>query len=278
MEIKLKNLNIGYNNKVIIENLNILFESKKFHFITGVTGSGKSTLIETMSLLIKKISGEILFDGKSVDDKKNLNIFRDSSGIMLQYAEKQFFNKTVKDEIVFNLKRKKLSHFEIESKLQTTIEKLNINTKLLNASPFEISGGEKRIVALASVIISSPKILFLDEPMAGLDFESKKTFMLSLTELNKKQGVTIIQSSHILEDIIEYSDSVLILSKNKNIIQGDATKLLFSKDILEGYGLKEPELFTYLELFKNMGLDNTENIRNKKDLINTLFKNTSNKD
>lgn len=276
MEITLKDLNSGYNKNIVIKDLNISFEKEKFHFITGVSGSGKSTLLETISLLIKRISGEILFNGKSADDKENLNIFRNSSGIMLQYAEKQFFNTTVKEEIIFNLKRKKLSKREIEKKLDETVEKLKIEKKLLDVSPFELSGGEKRIAALASVIISSPKILFLDEPTAGLDFENKKIFMSSLKYLNKNNGITIIQSSHILEDIIEYGDSVLILSKeadNINSIKGDAGKLLFSKDILNKYGLKEPELFKYIETFKDFGLKDTENIKNKKDLVYKLFNN-----
>ena len=115
MEITLKNLNAGYiiNKKeknIITENLNYTFESGKFHFLAGVSGSGKSTLLETMCLLIKRISGEVLFDNKLIDDKKNLKEFRNSSGIMLQYTEKQFFNNTIKEEIVFNLKRNKLDN------------------------------------------------------------------------------------------------------------------------------------------------------------------------
>ena len=190
MEIALKNLNAGYliNKKeysLVIENMTINFESGNFHFLAGVSGSGKSTLLETICFLIKKISGEILFDNKSVENKNNLNIFRKFSGIMLQYTEKQFFNNTVEEEITFNLKRNKVNNEEIKIKLNEILEKLGIDKKLLNASPFEISGGQKRMIALASVLISSPKILFLDEPTAGLDFESKKIFMSSLKSLNK---------------------------------------------------------------------------------------------
>ena len=195
MEISLKNLTAGYiiNKKeknIIIENLNTDFES------------GKSTLLETICLLIKKISGEILFDGKTLNNKNNLKEFRQSSGIMLQYTDKQFFNNTVREEIVFNLKRNKLDSKEITKKLKETLEILNIDKKILKASPFEISGGQKRTIALASIIITSPKILFLDEPTAGLDFESKNIFMKTIKELNKNSKITIIQSSHILDDII----------------------------------------------------------------------------
>lgn len=278
MEIILKNLNAGYfiNKKeysIIIENLNIVFESGKFHFLAGVSGIGKSTLLETICYLIKKISGEILFDNKTIEDKNNLNIFRKFSGIMLQYTEKQFFNNTVEEEITFNLKRNKVNNEEIKIKLNEILEKLGIDKKLLDASPFEISGGQKRMIALASILISSPKILFLDEPTAGLDFESKKIFMSSLKSLNKNFKLTIIQSSHILEDIIEYGDTVLILNKNKKFINGNPRDLLFSKETLNNYGLKEPEIYKYIEELKKFGVKNIDNIKTNSELIKKLFYN-----
>ena len=276
MEIILKNLNAGYfiNKKeysIVIENLNIVFESGKFHFLAGESGSGKSTLLETICYLIKKISGEILFDNKPIEDKNNLNIFRKFSGIMLQYTEKQFFNNTVEEEITFNLKRNKVNNEEIKIKLNEILEKLGIDKKLLDASPFEISGGQKRMIALASILISSPKILFLDEPTAGLDFESKKIFMSSLKSLNKDSKLTIIQSSHILEDIIEYGDTVLILNKNKQFVKGNPRDLLFSKETLNNYGLKEPEIYKYIEELKKFGVKNIDNIKTNSELIKKLF-------
>lgn len=278
MEIDLRNLNAGYlvskkEYSLIIENMTINFESGKFHFLAGVSGSGKSTLLETICFLIKKISGEILFDNKSIENKNNLNIFRKSSGIILQYTEKQFFNDTVEEEIIFNLKRNKISSEEIKNKLYEIIEKLNIDRKLLYASPFEISGGEKRMVALASVLISSPKILFLDEPTVGLDFESKKIFMSALNNFNKDFKLTIIQSSHILEDIIEYGDTVLILNKNKQFIKGNPKDLLFSEEVLNNYGLKEPEIFKYIKELKNLGIKDIDNIKTNSELIKKLFYN-----
>lgn len=278
MEIVLKNLNAGYlvakkEYSLIIENMTINFESGKFHFLAGVSGSGKSTLLETICFLIKKISGEILFDNKSIENKNNLNIFRKSSGIILQYTEKQFFNDTVEEEIIFNLKRNKISSEEIKNKLYEIIEKLNIDRKLLYASPFEISGGEKRMVALASVLISSPKILFLDEPTVGLDFESKKIFMSALNNFNKDFKLTIIQSSHILEDIIEYGDTVLILNKNKQFIKGNPKDLLFSEEVLNNYGLKEHEIFKYIKELKNLGIKDIDNIKTNSKLIKKLFYN-----
>ena len=278
MEIALKNLNAGYlvskkEYSLIIENMTINFESGKFHFLAGVSGSGKSTLLETICFLIKKISGEILFDNKSIENKNNLNIFRKSSGIILQYTEKQFFNDTVEEEIIFNLKRNKISSEEIKNKLYEIIEKLNIDRKLLYASPFEISGGEKRMVALASVLISSPKILFLDEPTVGLDFESKKIFMSALNNFNKDFKLTIIQSSHILEDIIEYGDTVLVLNKNKQFIKGNPKDLLFSEEVLNNYGLKEPEIFKYIKELKNLGIKDIDNMKTNSELIKKLFYN-----
>lgn len=276
MEICLKNLNAGYiinrkERKIIAENINTVFENGKFHFLAGVSGSGKSTLLETISLLIPKICGEILFDNKNLDDKKNLREFRESAGIMLQYTEKQFFNNTVKEEIIFNLKRKKLDKKEINKKLREILEILNIDKTILKASPFEISGGQKRTIALASVIITSPKILFLDEPTAGLDFESKNIFMNTIKQLNKISNTTIIQSSHILDDIIEYGDDVFIINKNKNYIQGNPKELLFSKKILDEYNLIAPEIYQYITELKSLGMSNIDNISNSNELIQKLF-------
>ncbi|WP_297277987.1 ATP-binding cassette domain-containing protein [uncultured Brachyspira sp.] len=276
MEITLKNLTAGYiinkkEKKIIVENLNCTFESGKFHFLAGVSGSGKSTLLETICLLIKKISGEILFDNKLIDKKNNLKEFRNSSGIMLQYTEKQFFNNTIAEEIVFNLKRSKIDNKEINKKLKEVLEILNIDKKILQASPFEISGGQKRIIALASVIITSPKILFLDEPTAGLDFESKNIFMKTIKELNNNSNITIIQSSHILDDIIEYGDNVFIISKNKKYIQGKPKDILFSQKVLEEYNLIEPEIHKYIEELKRLGINNIDNISNSNELIKKLF-------
>ncbi|MEI0477389.1 ATP-binding cassette domain-containing protein [Brachyspira pulli] len=276
MEISLKNLTAGYiiNKKeknIIIENLNTDFESGKFHFLAGVSGSGKSTLLETICLLIKKISGEILFDGKTLNNKNNLKEFRQSSGIMLQYTDKQFFNNTVREEIVFNLKRNKLDSKEITKKLKETLEILNIDKKILKASPFEISGGQKRTIALASIIITSPKILFLDEPTAGLDFESKNIFMKTIKELNKNSKITIIQSSHILDDIIEFGDNVFIINKNKKYISGKPKDLLFSKKVLEEYNLIEPEIYKYIEELKKLGIKNIDEVSNSNELIQKLF-------
>lgn len=276
MEISLKNLTAGYilNKKtrnIIIENLNIIFESGKFHFITGVSGSGKSTLLETMSLITKKISGEILFNNINLNNKKNLIEFRKLSGIMFQYSDKQFFNDTIKEEIIFTLKRNKLSSKEINFKLKEVVELLNIDKAILKESPFEISGGQKRTVALASIIITSPKILFLDEPTAGLDFESKNIFMNTIKELNKNLNVTIIQSSHMLDDIIEYGDDVFILNKNKEYILGKPKDLLFSDEILNKYNLAEPDIYRYVKELKRLGMNKVDGVYNIKELIEKIF-------
>ena len=190
---------------------------------------------------------------------------------MLQYTEKQFFNNTIAEEIVFNLKRSKIDNKEINKKLKEVLEILNIDKKILQASPFEISGGQKRIIALASVIITSPKILFLDEPTAGLDFESKNIFMKTIKELNNNSNITIIQSSHILDDIIEYGDNVFIISKNKKYIQGKPKDILFSQKVLEEYNLIEPEIHKYIEELKRLGINNIDNISNSNELIKKLF-------
>lgn len=280
MQVSIRNLYAGYSlskkeKNIVIEDLTTTFESSKWHFITGISGCGKSTFIETLSFLIPKISGDILFDDVLIENnKKSLKYFRDNSAIMLQYTDRQFFNNTVEEEIVFNLKRNNEDKTVIKKKLFEVLELLNIDKKLLLKSPFEISGGEKRMIALASVIISSPKILFLDEPTVGLDFESKNRFMNVLYSLNKDYHTTIIQSSHILEDIVEYGDSVFILNNNKEFIKGCPHELLFSSSILDKFNLQRTDIHYYIEELENLGVINiNSNIKTKKDLVSKLFYN-----
>lgn len=247
MGFTLENFSFGYENP-IHEKLNLTYSDKKWHFFIGSTGTGKSTFIQTISKLLNQKSGTILYLGKNLDDKKNLKDFRNKSGVMFQYTEKQFFNHNIREEIIYNLKKREKNDEVINQKLEEILELLSISENILERSPFELSGGQKRMVALASILITNPEVLILDEPTIGLDIESKKVFF-SIIKKQKEKGVTIFQVSHYLEEVLEYGDTVTIFSKN-GVDYYQNPEVLLQEEIAFKANLEPPEIIELLNIFK----------------------------
>lgn len=241
MELSIKNLCCGYSSE-ILRDLNISFKSNTWNFFIGSTGSGKSTFFQTLTKLLPQINGDIFLNNESLKNLDTLGKLRDNCGIMFQYTEKQFFNSTIKEEILFNLKRREKDVTIQNKKLDEIIELLKLDREFLERSPFEISGGQKRMVALASILITEPTILFLDEPTIGLDLESKNLFFNILKNL-KEKGVTIFQVSHFLEDVLEYGDTVTILSKSKADYY-DNINIVLDKEVISSANLDPLEKLT----------------------------------
>lgn len=241
MELSIKNLSCGYSS-AILKDLNISFESNTWNFFIGATGSGKSTFFQTLTKLLPQIDGDIFLNNESLKKLDILEKLRDNCGIMFQYTEKQFFNSTIKEEILFNLKRREKDVTIQNKKLDEIVELLKLDREFLERSPFEISGGQKRMVALASILITEPTILFLDEPTIGLDLESKNLFFNILKNL-KEKGVTIFQVSHFLEDVLEYGDTVTILSKSKADYY-DNINIVLDKEVISSANLDPLEKLT----------------------------------
>ncbi|MGL4653387.1 energy-coupling factor ABC transporter ATP-binding protein [Cetobacterium sp.] len=255
MEISLKKVSSGYED-LILKNIDINIKTGSWNFIIGETGSGKSTLLQTIGVLLKNKKGDIFWRNKNLSTKNYLKEYRESYGYMFQYTEKQFFNNTIKEEIIYSLVKRKASSEEIEKKLDEVLNLLNISRSILNKSPHELSGGQKRFVAFASVLITSPQILLLDEPTAGLDIENKKIFFALLNKL-KKEGVTIIQISHLLEDVLEYGDYVIALEKGQIIAEGIPLEVLKNSDL---------DFINFCKIMNSFGVS-TENIRNIDELL-----------
>lgn len=258
MEISLREVNSGYE-EIVLKNINLDIKSGSYNFIIGETGSGKSTLLQTIGFLLKNKTGDIFWKNKNLSLKEHLKEYRENYGYMFQYTEKQFFNSTIKEEIIYSLVKRKISPEEIEKKLDEILELLELSKDILTRSPYEVSGGQKRFIALASILITSPKILLLDEPTAGLDIENKKLFFTILDKL-KKSGITIIQISHLLEDVLEYGDNVVALEKGKIIAQGKPFEVLKNSDL---------DFIKFCEIMNNFGVS-TENIRNIDELLERI--------
>lgn len=258
MELTLKNISSGYDT-LIIKNQSLNIRRGSWNFIIGETGSGKSTLLQSIGCLIDIKDGDIYWRNKNIKILKNLKEFRKNTRIMFQYTEKQFFNNTVKEEIIYSLLRRKIPKNEIEQVLKEVLSLLNLSENILDKSPYELSGGQKRFVALASILIEKPTLLLLDEPTCGLDIQNQNIFFKILKDL-KESGVTIIQISHILEDVLEYGDNVIKMSK------GEIIEIGFPKEVLNNMNV---ETLDILKILSDFGL-NTENINTVDDLLVTL--------
>ncbi|MGL4403344.1 MAG: ATP-binding cassette domain-containing protein [Fusobacteriaceae bacterium] len=250
MGFLIKNLSCGYE-RAILKNIDMEYRKDMWHFIVGTTGTGKSTFLQTLSKLREPLGGEVFYLGESLNKKEGLKKFRDDSGIMFQYTDKQFFNHTIREEILFNLKKREKNKDKREIKLKEIMQFLNLSENILERSPFELSGGQKRMVALASIIITDPSILILDEPTVGLDIESKELFFSVIKKL-RERGVTVFQISHFMEDVIQYGDSVTILS-NGEIRYYPKTDILLDEVTLEKAGLEPPEIVSITKIFRKWG-------------------------
>ena len=207
------------------ENINLSIKEGEIFGIIGHTGSGKSTLVQHFNGILKPTSGNIEVDGQPITGK-NLKELRKKVGLIFQYPEQQLFEETVYKDITFGLQRMNFSEAEIKERVLQVIDLLDLSPELLDKSPFELSGGQKRRVAIAGVLIMKPKVLVLDEPTAGLDPSGSREVFNILTELNKKEGTTIVLISQSMDDIAEYCHRVAVMN-NGELVMCDTVENVF---------------------------------------------------
>lgn len=228
MPIEIKDLSFSYDNDKFINNLNLNIENGEMLGIMGNTGCGKSTLVQLIAGLIKPDNGQIIIDGDDITSKKfDKAILRKKLGIVFQFPEMQLFEQTVQKDIYFGLKKFRLSDEEKYKRAKDILALLNLDfDKIKDKSPLALSGGEKRKIAVAGILVCNPKYLILDEPIAGLDSDSRENFMKLLVKL-KKTGITIIIISHNADYIAEYCDRVIVMD-NGQIVLNDSPDNIFN--------------------------------------------------
>lgn len=228
MPIEIKDLSFSYDNDKFINNLNLNIENGEMLGIMGNTGCGKSTLVQLIAGLIKPDNGQIIIDGDNITNKKfDKAILRKKLGIVFQFPEMQLFEQTVQKDIYFGLKKFRLSDEEKYKRAKDILALLNLDfDKIKDKSPLALSGGEKRKIAVAGILVCNPKYLILDEPIAGLDSDSRENFMKLLVKL-KKTGITIIIISHNADYIAEYCDRVIVMD-NGQIVLNDSHDNIFN--------------------------------------------------
>lgn len=253
MSIKIENLVHIYMaggpfEKKALDDINLEIKDGEFVTLIGHTGSGKSTLIQHLNGLLKPTSGRIVVDGVDITEKNvKLTEIRKKIGLVFQYPEYQLFEETIEKDIQFGPRNLGLSEEEINKRVKKAMSMVGLDyEEYKDKSPFELSGGQKRRVAIAGVVAMEPKVLILDEPTAGLDPKGRDEILAQVKQLHKEYNMTTIIVSHSMEDVAKIADRVIVLNKGKAVLDGVPRDIFKNIDMLESIGLAVPQV-TYLE-------------------------------
>ena len=242
--------------KVAVDKIDISFEEKLVTGIIGHTGSGKSTVSQLLNGLLKPSAGVVEVDGKNIwaEPKKIRNV-RFSVGLVFQYPEYQLFEETCYKDIAFGPKNMGLDEKEIDERVREAAEIVGISEELFDKSPFDLSGGQKRRIAIAGIMAMRPKILILDEPAAGLDPRGRDEILSRIVEYRKKTDSTVIMISHSMEDMAVYCDKILVMSDSKPFMYGAPCEVFGRAAELESVGLTVPQVTKMMLMLAEKGFD-----------------------
>ena len=239
-----------------LKDISLMIPDGQFIGMIGHTGSGKSTLIQHLNALIRPTEGTILYNGEDIwAEEFDRRALRSEVGLVFQYPEHQLFEETVFKEVCFGPINMGLETKEVEMTAYAAIKRVGLPDECIDQSPFDLSGGQKRRVAIASVLAMKPEILVLDEPTAGLDPKGRDELLSMITELREKEGITIVLVSHSMEDVAEYVDRIIVMDRGK-ILYDDVPKAVFAHaKELEEIGLSAPQVTYILQDLKKAGLE-----------------------
>ena len=246
--IETKNLTYTYGagtpfSKTAIEDVNIAIKKGEFIGLIGHTGSGKSTLIQQLNGLLRPTSGTVLLNGKDIwEKKKEIRKVRFQVGMVFQYPEYQLFEDTVIKDIGCGPRNLRLSQDEVNQRVMQAVDFVGLDHALLEKSPFDLSGGEKRRAAIAGVIAMDPDVLVLDEPTAGLDPQGRDHLLSQIKAYHKQRQNTVILVSHSMEDIARVADRVLVMNESKVFLFDETAKVFSHAKELEQIGLRVPQV------------------------------------
>lgn len=267
MSIKIENLTHVYMPKtpfetIALDDINLELEEGKFYALIGHTGSGKSTLIQHLNGLLKPTSGKIFVDGTDITDKSTvMSEIRKKVGLVFQYPEYQLFEETIEKDIAFGPRNLGLEEEEVLRRVKRAMEMVGLEyEKYKDLSPFEISGGQKRRVAIAGVVAMEPKVLILDEPIAGLDPRGRDAILKQLKKLHEEYKHTVILVTHSMEDVAEIADEVIVMSGAKVLIKATPREVFTNISMLEEVGLGAPQITYLMRALKERGLSVREDI------------------
>ena len=259
--LRIENLSYVYGKgtpfeKVALDNVSVSFEKGKITGLIGHTGSGKSTLVNLLNGLLKPTSGKIYLDGKDIwENPKEISKIRFRVGLVMQYPEYQLFDETVRADIGFAPRNLGLSDEEIEERVNLAARFAGIGADMLDKSPFELSGGQKRRVAIAGIIAMRPDVLVLDEPAAGLDPRGRREILGSLRNYAESMNASVILVSHSMEDMAHYCDNVVVMNSAKVYHTGTVKEIFSEADALISVGLDVPMISRVAGELVKRGID-----------------------
>ena len=282
MSIKIENLTHIYMPKTpfekkALDDVNLYIEDGEFIALIGHTGSGKSTLIQHLNGLLEPSSGKIIIDDVDITEKGvKLSDIRKKVGLVFQYPEYQLFEETIEKDIAFGPTNLGLGQDEILIRVKRAMEMVGLDyEKYKDVSPFELSGGQKRRVAIAGVIAMEPKVLILDEPTAGLDPKGREDILSQIKKLHEEYKMTIILVSHSMEDVCKLAKRIIVMNHGKVALQGEPKDVFKEIDTLEEIGLGAPQVTYLMRELRRRGFNVSDEIftveQCKKELLRVLL-------
>ena len=251
--IEIKNLSFIYNKDMpfevkALDDISLTIKDNSFIGIIGHTGSGKSTFMQQLNGLLRPTSGTIIIDGVDITQKDiKLNKLRESVGMVFQYPEYQLFEETVEKDVAFGPKNLGLSDEEVAIRVKDAIEDVKLDYEWVkDRSPFELSGGQKRRVAIAGILAMRPKVLILDEPTAGLDPRAREEILDEIYDIYKKTKITVVLVSHSMEDVFTYANEIVVLSKGRLIMHKTTDEAVKERELLKKYDVGVPEITEFM--------------------------------
>ena len=263
--IEINNLSHVYSSglpfeKKAVDDISLKIEENEFIGLIGHTGSGKSTFIQHLNGLLKPSSGEIIIDGTRVDKSgSNLTDLRKKVGLVFQYPEYQLFEETIERDIAFGPRNLDISEEEVHERVKASMESVGLDYETYkDKSPFELSGGLKRRVAIAGVLAMEPKVLILDEPTAGLDPRGRDEILSEIKSIHENRKITVILVYHSMEDVAKIAERIIVFDKGKVFLDGEPREIFRNEDKLLGVGLGIPQITSLMRTLKKRGLDINE--------------------
>ena len=264
--IKIENLSHVYSagtpfEKTAVDNVSLEIEQGEFVGVIGHTGSGKSTLIQHLNGLLKPTTGKIYINGQDIwAEPKKIRDFRFKVGLVFQYPEYQLFEETVYRDIAFGPKNMGLSEEEVDNRVREAAAFSGLGAQHMEKSPFELSGGQKRRVAIAGVMAMDPEVLILDEPTAGLDPRGRDKILGEIKKYHQERGNTVLLVSHSMEDIARYANKVLVMNKSKVAMYDDVDKVFARASEIANMGLSIPQVSSLFEKLSADGCPVNSNV------------------
>jgi len=266
MSIEIKNVSYVYGQgtpyeKKALDDVTLQIPDGQFIGLIGHTGSGKSTLIQHFNSLFTPTSGQILLNGINInEDKKKLKSIRQKVGLVFQYPEHQLFEMTVFKDVAFGPQNLGLKKDEVDKRVRDALKLVGFSEENYEKSPFELSGGQKRRVAIAGVIAMKPEVLILDEPTAGLDPKGRDEILAQVKKLHKEMNITVILVSHSMEDVAKYVDRLIVMDNGKASLDGTPKEIFGHVEELEKMGLAVPQVTYLVQELKKKGFEIEQNV------------------